>query len=1165
MDFATGEQQQEQPTLEQLDTWCKQALSSPTAEQREEGERRLRYYFPTFSETLAELSGSHEFSSGQERVLSVFPAIKGPADAAKLMTWFLHQSSEVFSITYVVRRLRTLVLNHLAVMNNSQKVELRDNLFGAIRDKHEGMPAFLIEDISRTLALVVMFTWFDILDSQDIVDTIFDLAKGSDKRSILALQMMRAFVGAFNRELPSKYIARQRRVVVTFRDKQLKAIFEHALNSMREAITAMNSNGGVASASGGGSHGSREDMVAKRMILSNALLLQRDCLGFDFIGLAPDDASDEAVAIQVPSTWKDIIQVDNFLDPYFNGYKHSDPPISSQFLEVLVMIASIRRSFYMESVRIDFVKRMSAGLVEILAGAIGLEDVENYHHLCRLLARFRCIHTLIEIEESPTYRELLAATASFTMTGLTLWEWSANSIAPLLTFWSKVASTHDARDNSNADIAGDVIATTLPQVIREYLRAMIHATSRVVSGDSMADNPLESTDALLENMALVANIARSSYDACAPVAIEILREMAAEYQSILNSGAVGDETMAMIENQLAWPVYAVGQFIGGRQPYKSLPEDDRLDAEMFATGLELDRLVQQRLQSAITAPASEALELAFIQMYCNFRTSYVSEQGYKATAVFAKLSSFVGINDSAEILDLILQKVLFNFRTWQSQSGVMQRSLQLFHELTTGYVSVRQVAKLDTMKLLLANHNSDQFQFLRSIDVYKQRAMYYGGLARVLFTGETTVSQFAEFVQPWERIVGEMLAMSDVQLAQDPVRAELLRTLRDLRGFLAAISSKANYQLFFEWFCPTRIQIIHRSVQMTADPQVQVAALKLMAEFVYNRTQRLNFDVSSANGILIFREASKAMWEYGSGVLESGRRGTIVRDMYKDRYKGVAVCFTILTRLMSGKYVAIGVMPLYGDDALDNAYRIVLELLKQFPAADVIAYPKLGKATMPMLEVLAAKNSIDLVPLDEAAYEHMMRLCVEAFDHAETAVSSAACSVIDNILAAALETASANKRSQVVELVQQRKDVAAYLLKTMLNIVLFEDRPNDWSFSRPLFCLIVLDRDLALQHTGHVVQYQPPERRDDLVKALKDLLSATEFVLTTTNRDEFTQALSQYRREVTSKNLILMVPTTQTLGAPVDLLSTSDPGSGAGAGGAGAGQQRNDSEETMTD
>ncbi|KAJ1961759.1 hypothetical protein GGI12_003063 [Dipsacomyces acuminosporus] len=1151
MNSATDSRQhgQQQPTLEQLDAWCEQALSSPTAEVREEAERRLRYFFPTFAESLAEISGSLGFSSGQERVLTVFPSIKGPADAANLMLWFLHQSSKVFSITYIVRRLRALILHHLNVIPNDQKTDLRNGLFSAIQEKFAEMPAFLIDDATRTLALVIMFTWFDLSDSKDVIDTVLESGKTSAKHQILALRMLRAFVEEFNKELPPKYISKQRRVVVTFRDKQLKSIFEHSLTAMRDAIAKLSAS---------------ENTVETRMVLSSALLLQRDCLAFDFIGLAPDDASDDAVAIQIPSSWKDLIQVDDFLDPYFDGYKHCEPPISGQFVEVLVMIASLRRSFYMETVRIAFVKRMSAGIVEILTNAIGLDDVENYHHLCRLLARFRCIHTLVEIEESPVYRELLSAAASFTMTGLTLWEWSANSIAPLLTFWAKVAATHDSQENDNTKIAGDLIAQTLPQVIKGYLHAMILATSRVVSGESVADDPLDNVDVLVENMTLVANIARTSYETCAPVVTDLLRGMAGKYQSLLNSGQANEELIAATESQLTWAVYAVALCIGGRQPYKSMPEDDRTDAELFATGLELDRLVQQRIQSSIAAPVCEALELAFIQMYYCFRSSYIGEQGYKVTAVFSKLSQYVGLNDTTSVLELILQKVLFNFKTWQSQSPVIQRSLQLFHDMSVGYVSVRQVAKLDTIKFLLANHSNGQFRFLSSIDDFKQRSQYYSALARILFAGDVTAAQFAEFTRPWSRMIEELLAMPDAQFAQDSVRPGLIRLLRDLRGFLTAISSKTAYTMFFNWLCPTRIQLIHRSIQRTANTQTQIAALKFMSELVYNRTQRLNFDVSSPNGILIFREASKAMWEYGSQILKGTQAP--VRDIYKDRYKGVSVCFDTLMRLISGKYVAIGVMPLYGDMALDNAYSIVLELLKQFPVSDVIAYPKLGKSTLAMLEVLLAKKNIGLVNLDSAAYEQIMRLCVQAFDHAIVSVSSAACGVIDGVFTAAIEGAAAGTGdhdstpssasiANLAKLVHGRVDINQFLLKAILNIVLFEDRSNDWSFSRPLFCLIVLQSDFALQYTSQIVQYQAAERRNDLIKALKELLSSTDFTLTESNRDAFTQALTHYRREVTAKNLILMVPTDQTLGAPVQILSDTSGSADADGRGHGSAEQ----------
>ncbi|KAJ1731660.1 hypothetical protein LPJ61_002425 [Coemansia biformis] len=1115
----------QQPTLEQLDKWCEQALSSPTADVRGEAERRLRYYFPTFSESLAELEGSYGFSAGHDRVMAVFPTIKGPADAAQLMTWFLHQTSAVFSLTYVVRRLRTLVLNHLGVIPDDLKTDLRNSLFGAIREKLADKPAFLINDATRTLALVVMFAWFDMPEARNVIDSLVEGPAGSHQEELLGLQMMRAFVEEFNHELPPKYLSKQKRVVVTFRDKQLKAIYEYALGAMRRAVGALAQGPESAAAAG------------SRVILSQALLLQKECLGFDFIGLAPDEASDDAVAIQIPSPWKDMIQTDGFLDAYFDGYKHSEPPISGQFMETLVQVASIRRSFYMEAVRIKFVKRMSEGIAEILEGAIGLEDVDNYHHLCRLLARFRCIHTLVEIEEAPVYRRLMEATAAFTMTGLTLWEWSPNSMAPLLTFWAKVAASHDSRDNTNVAIAGDVIAQTLPRVAREYLRAMVLATSRAASGESVADSPLEDTGALLENMGFVAAIARSSYGTCSTVVLETLSEMAGKYQETLRTGQGGQDAVVVLEGQLAWPVYAAAQCIAARQPYRSQSEDDERDAELFATGLELDRLVQQRIQSSIGVPPCEALEMAFIQLYISFRASYVGEQGCRAPSVYTKLSALVGLPDGLNVLELTLQRVLFTFRSWPPKSPAIRQSLQLLHDMTAGYVGMRHLAQLDTVKLLLRNHGSEHFPFLHSIDEYKLRAQYYGSLGRVLFTTDAVQpAHFAEFMQPWALAVDELLGMSDTQLAQDTVRPGLVHTLRDLRGFLAAVSSKANYVRVFEWLYPARFRLVQRAVQMSSDVRVQIAGLKFMAELVYNRTQRMNFDVSSANGILIFREASQAIWEYGSAVLRAGTAP--VHDVYKERYKGVAVCFDILVRLIAGKYVAIGVMPLYGDVALERAYQTVLELLCHFPVADIIAYPKLGKAAMAMLDVLLAKSNISLVPLGEPAYEQIMRLCVEAFDHAETPVSSNACSVIDGVLTAAIEGAEAGRADELVALVRGRSDVTQYLLRTILNIVLFEDRPNDWSFSRPLFCLMVLDREFALQHTGQVVQYQPAERRDDLVAALKELLSATDYVLTTKNRDAFTNALAHYRKEVAVKNLVLMVPTTQTLGAPVDLLKS---------------------------
>jgi hypothetical protein len=50
---------------------------------------------------------------------------------------------------------------------------------------------------------------------------------------------------------------------------------------------------------------------------------------------------------------------------------------------------------------------------------------------------------------------------------------------------------------------------------------------------------------------------------------------------------------------------------------------------------------------------------------------------------------------------------------------------------------------------------------------------------------------------------------------------------------------------------------------------VTTPILKLMAELVQNRSQRLTFEISSPNGILLFRESSRLVCAYGSRILQN--------------------------------------------------------------------------------------------------------------------------------------------------------------------------------------------------------------------------------------------------------------------------------------------------------
>jgi len=138
-----------------------------------------------------------------------------------------------------------------------------------------------------------------------------------------------------------------------------------------------------------------------------------------------------------------------------------------------------------------------------------------------------------------------------------------------------------------------------------------------------------------------------------------------------------------------------------------------------------------------------------------------------------------------------------------------------------------------------------------------------------------------------------------------------------------------------------------------ADPEITTPLLKLYAELALNRSQRLQVDVSSPNGILLFREASKVVCTYGKHFLNfkfykqynnkyffTGNNILnldVPQDMlYKKKLKGISICFSMLKAALCGNYVNFGVFKLYGDDTLENALNIFVKLLLSIPLSDLM-------------------------------------------------------------------------------------------------------------------------------------------------------------------------------------------------------------------------------------
>lgn len=96
------------------------------------------------------------------------------------------------------------------------------------------------------------------------------------------------------------------------------------------------------------------------------------------------------------------------------------------------------------------------------------------------------------------------------------------------------------------------------------------------------------------------------------------------------------------------------------------------------------------------------------------------------------------------------------------------------------------------------------------------------------------------------------------QLRMSVPKYSVVGLMRDLRGVTMATNSRRTYGMLFDMLYPAHFPVMLRCLEAWADdPEVTTPLLKFIGEFVMNKMQRLTFDSSSPNGILLFREVSK--------------------------------------------------------------------------------------------------------------------------------------------------------------------------------------------------------------------------------------------------------------------------------------------------------------------
>uniref|UniRef100_A0A164V8E3 Exportin-7/Ran-binding protein 17 TPR repeats domain-containing protein n=1 Tax=Daucus carota subsp. sativus TaxID=79200 RepID=A0A164V8E3_DAUCS len=522
--------------------------------------------------------------------------------------------------------------------------------------------------------------------------------------------------------------------------------------------------------------------------------------------------------------------------------------------------------------------------------------------------------------------------------------------------------------------------------------------------------------------------------------------------------------LSVIEAKLTWIVHIIAAILKIKQCTGCSTESQEvIDAELSARVLRLISATDSGLHSLRYGELSkQRLDRAILTFFQHFRKSYVGDQAMHSSKLYARLSELLGLHDHLLLLNVIVGKIATNLKCYTESEDVIDHTLSLFFELASGYMTGKLLLKLDTVKFIIANHTSEHFPFLVEYRCSRSRTTFFYTIGWLIFTEDSAV-KFKSAMEPFLRVFVSLESTPDTMLRSDAVKYALIGVMRDLRGIAMATNSRRNYALLFDWLYPKHMAVLLKGITHWADtPEVSTPLLKFMAEFVLNKAQRLTFDSSSPNGILLFREVSKLLVAYGSRILSLPN----VADIYAFKYKGIWISLTILSRALAGNYVNFGVFELYGDRALADALDIALKMTLSVPLADILAYRKLTKAYFTFLEVLFSNHIEFLLNVETNTFMHIIGSLESGLKGLDSSISTQCASAVDNLAAYYFNNITMGEAPTLPAAVMLARHIAECprllpeILRTLFEIVLFEDCNNQWSLSRPMLSLILISEQI---------------------------------------------------------------------------------------------------------
>ncbi|CAD7936196.1 unnamed protein product [Amoebophrya sp. A120] len=1123
--------------------------------------------FELLCNTLYQLTPGQTEQDRQNAHKQLLPILE---DSSKipLLQAILMTSQQNHAIIFCTNALTKLITNFWTAVSSGQKEQLKGFLFQSLANQGPSMYSnapVILQPFVRLLCRLMKLAWLEGPQHQDVVAKVNEFFEQTNLHTIVGLEVYIEITQDMQ-PISGNMMSRYRRTALCFRDTALPEIFTRGLGTLQKlAKGELNIT----------------DKQQEKVLVKQLLRLIANCLSFDFMGTMPDEANEDQQTVMVPHSWN-VLREDGVCSLFFEVYgsccNYQRFDCAAKALECLVLMASLRRSFFSkEEDRNKLLGHLINGTSGILASKMGLQDESCYHALCRLLGKINAAHQLSELAAIEVFQVWLTHVYNFTTESLIDWERQPNSKHYLLQFWSGLVSPMIYLK----DKAPPALENCIQQITISYIESRLAMADMSAQAEGVQDwaDPLDEEVLRSEQLEVLSNLARCRYH-------ETAQHVMKHFEDTLNRAKQNQLSQNHFTKKMSWLVYMMGALVAGHSSTTLGPRSSSSSSRNHESSSSLNpgdpgyvppaHIINGELAKRVftvidltnqDVSGQETIETAYLYFLEQFRKVYIGEhaKSNSSSASGQQLATTLGVQDENAILGMLINKIGKNLQHRCQYELVLAKSLALFHEMAAGInivhtaersphliVSGRLLLKNEMVQYMMKNHAADEFKFLyHNIKYGKYRSQYYHTLGKLLFMDgredwSVQKQHFEDFMQPMTRVLDGVRTVtaqggSGSLKANPEAKHRIIGLCRDLRGLTLACHGAESYGLLFGWLVQdasisnaqhNRIALFYKALdEFWDDYEVTTPLLKFMAEFCYNKTQRINFEQSSPNGILLFREASNILTTYGQRILQKdfgdfanstsnsiGAVPTPNRNLYQAKYKGIGVALDMFSHALNGGYCNFGVFELYGDTSLQKSMSLALQMCLSIPSVELSAYQKTFKPFYTFLDLTSKNHVKKIFELDVSQLARLIALVEEGLCSFDVSVCMQCCSIVDNIVSFFVEHQKENQSTDagryVTQFLTTQPDALKKILALMFQLILAGEFSSTWSLSRPLLALILLHPNYYLELKDRLIMQQIEERREKLKNFFEELMQNVENTLSSRNRDHFTRQLYTFAQMV---------------------------------------------------